>query len=612
VASARVVRDGTAASPGIVMAPAHVILWERPRVPHVTIPPERVEAEIARFREAREATRQRIREIQQQTSERLGPIEAQIFEPQLMMLDDSELVHDVEAYIGENRISAARALELRMLEFQSEWRQSGHPMVMDRLNDLVDIETRMVRYLLGVGDPDGVLDGIDRPVILVGRDFTPSLTVQLDPTRVVGLATDAGTRTSHSAILARALGIPAVVGLGDLAASIEDGAELILDGRVGRVIASPTEDERTMYRARDVRVREWEQELVLLAHLDSLTPDRQPVLLRANIDMPGEATTAREHGAQGVGLFRTEFLVVGQRSMPDEEDQYRAYSEVAKAFKDQAVLIRTYDLGGDKFPLFLNMPVEENPYLGWRAIRVCLDMPELFRTQLRALLRATVHGDIRIMLPLISDLEELRQTRRMLEEEEDRLTADGIAFNPGYKLGVMIETPAAALIAPELARHADFFSIGTNDLTQYVLAVDRNNARLASRFTSFHPAVLRLLDRTVAVGRKAGLEVSVCGELAASPLGVYMLVGLGITALSVSPSSLPEIKKVVRSVPAADARACVSEALEAPDSASVTRILEEGISQWLDLSLFSGRWSASAAGERPGGHPGESPGGSPG
>jgi phosphoenolpyruvate-protein phosphotransferase (PTS system enzyme I) len=592
--SVRSVRDGTAASPGIVMGPAHLVEWERPRVPHQTIAVEDVEAEIGRFREARDATRRRIEEIQKQTADRLGHVEAQIFEPQLMMLEDADLVGDVEAYIGENRISAARALELRMLEFQSEWRQMGHPMVMDRLNDLLDIETRMVRYLLGAGDPDRVLNGIKRPVILVGRDLTPSLTVQLDPARVLGLATYAGTRTSHSAILARALGIPAVVGLGDMTGEVEDGDELVLDGRVGRLIVLPTEEERRVYRARDVRVREWEQELVLLAHLESMTPDRQPVLLRANIDLPGEGVTAREHGAQGIGLFRTEFLVVGRRSLPEEESQYQAYREVAETFRNQAVLIRTYDLGGDKFPQFLHMPAEENPYLGWRAIRVCLDMPELFRTQLRALLRATVHGDIRIMLPMIMDVDELKRTRRMLEEEEHRLSEEGIPFNPGYKLGVMIETPAAALTASELARYADFFSIGTNDLTQYVLAIDRNNAKLASRFTSFHPAVLRLLSRTAGAGREAGLEVSVCGELAASPLGVYLLIGLGITALSVGPSSLPEIKKVVRSVPAADARAYVSRALEAPDTATVTAILEEGISQWLDLSLFSGRWSLSA------------------
>ncbi|HSH44231.1 MAG TPA: phosphoenolpyruvate-utilizing N-terminal domain-containing protein, partial [Longimicrobiales bacterium] len=346
----RLIRDGTPASPGIVIGPAHVLELERPRITHQSVDPEEVSAEVERFHAARDATAARIREIQTETAERLGEVEAQIFEPQLMMLEDADLVRDVEAYIRENHISAARALELRMLEFQSEWRQTGHPMVMDRLNDLVDIEARMARHLLGVGDPDDILHGIQEPVILVGRDLTPSITVQLDPERVMGLAMDAGTRTSHSAILARALGIPAVVGLGDFSTQVGSGDTLVLDGRVGRVILHPSRRERDLYRDRDIQVREWEQELVLLAHLDPVTPDHHPVQLRANIDLPGEAVTAREHGAQGIGLFRTEFLVVGRRSLPEEETQYQAYREVAEAFPNQAVLIRTFDLGGDKFP----------------------------------------------------------------------------------------------------------------------------------------------------------------------------------------------------------------------------------------------------------------------
>ncbi len=591
----RLIRDGTPACPGIVIGPAHRVVWERTHVPHETIPKDRVDAEIERFREAREATRRRIREIQEETGQRLGRVEAQIFDPQLMMIDDADLIDDVEAYIAENRLSAARALQLRMLEFQAAWRETGHPMVMDRVNDLVDVEARMVRHLLGIDDMEDVLDGITDSVILVGPELTPSITVQLDPERVLGIATDAGTRTSHSAILARSLGIPAVVGLGDLSRSVEDGTALILDGRAGRVIANPTEHERQVYEQRGERSREWEEQLMQSAHLKPVTPDHQDVVLRANIDLPGEAEKAREHGAQGVGLFRTEFLVVGRQSMPEEESQYEAYRQVAEAFPHQAVVIRTFDLGGDKFPLFLNMPAEENPYLGWRAIRVCLDRPELFRTHLRAMLRATVHGDIRIMMPLVNDLGELKAARQILEEEEDRLHEEGIPFNPGYKVGVMIETPAAALVAKELAPYADFFSIGSNDLTQYTLAVDRNNARLASRFTPFHPAVIELMRRTAEAGREAGLEVSVCGELAANPLGVYLLLGLGISVLSVAPSALPEIKTVIRSVPAADARSRVDAVLEAPDAETVRKQLTEGLSQWLDLSMFSGRWNLSAS-----------------
>ncbi|MFW5946945.1 MAG: phosphoenolpyruvate--protein phosphotransferase [Gemmatimonadota bacterium] len=589
----RQVRDGTPACPGIVMGPAHRVLWSRSRVPHETISADRIDEEIERFRQARAATRRTIEAIQAETAERLGSIEAQIFEPQLMMVDDAELIRDVEAYIRNNRISAARALELRMLEFQSDWRATGHPTVMDRLNDLVDVETRMIRQLQGEDGPDSVLDGMEDQVILVGKELTPSITVQLDPEKVLGIATDAGTRTSHSAILARALGIPAVVGLGDLSALIEDGDELILDGRAGRVIVNPTDDERRLYEERGVVSREWQEELAHLSHMEAVTPDRQAVVLRANIDLPGEAEKAREFGAQGIGLFRTEFLVIGRQAMPEEEVQYRAFREVARVFPHQAVVIRTFDLGGDKFPAFLDIPPEENPYLGWRAIRVCLDRPELFRAHLRAMLRATVHGDIRIMLPLVNDLEELRATRRILEEEENRLNAEGIAFNPGYKLGVMVETPAAALVAHELAPHADFFSIGTNDLTQYTLAVDRNNARLASRYTPFHPGVIKLIAETVEAGREGGLEVSVCGELAANPLGVYLLIGLGVSVISVASAALPEVKKVIRSVPAADARERVEAVMEAPDAESVRRALARGLSEWLDLAMFSGRWNLS-------------------
>jgi phosphotransferase system enzyme I (PtsI) len=279
--------------------------------------------------------------------------------------------------------------------------------------------------------------------------------------------------------------------------------------------------------------------------------------------------------------------------MPGEEEQYEAYRSVAESFPQGAVFIRTFDLGGDKFPMFLHMPKEENPFLGWRAIRVCLDEPELFRTQLRAILRATAHGDVRLMLPLVNDIDEVRQVRALLEEEEKNLTAAGIPFNPGYKLGVMIETPAAALDAAELARSSDFFSIGTNDLVQYTLAVDRTNTRLAKLYNPFHPAVVRQLHQVARVGRAAGIEVSVCGEMASHPLAAFLLIGLDITVLSMAWPSLPEIKKLVRDVRIEDARRAARKALAADTSRDVTRCLQEGIGDSVDLEAFSGRWSLS-------------------
>jgi phosphotransferase system enzyme I (PtsI) len=592
----RQVRDGIPAAPGIVIGPAYVVRWEPPRVPHVTVPQEDVEEEVARFTEARSWAQDRIRDIQRHTEVRLGPVEAQIFEPQILMLEDVDLVAGTEAYIRENHLSAARAFELRMLEYQSQWSRSGHPMILDRLNDLLDIQVRVVRRLLGLADPDFSLSEAPERVIIVAHDLTPTITVQLDPDSILGVATDAGTRTSHSAILARSLNLPSVVSLGDLSSRVEPGQRLILDGRMGRVIVDPSDHEVELYQERDKKLREWEQELLLLAHLDAVTPDHQELQLRANIDLPSEARSARDHGARGIGLYRTEFFVVGRTTPPQEEEQYRCYREVAEVFPEDAVFIRTFDLGGDKFPLFLNMPQEENPFLGWRAIRVCLDTPDLFRAQLRALLRASAHGDVRIMLPLINDVSEVQRTRQMLEDEEQSLRAEGLAFNAGYKVGIMIETPAAALTAPELARYSDFFSIGTNDLVQYTLAVDRGNARLAPLYTPFHPSVIRLIQRTAQAGRDAGIEVSVCGEMASNPLGVYLLLGLGITALSVAPSSLPEIKKVVRTVPASDAREVVTEALRAATPQEVVGVLTRGISRWLDLTLFAGRWNLSEGG----------------
>lgn len=591
-----IVRDGIPASPGIVIGPAFVLRWEIPSVSTATVAEEAVARELERFADARDWAKARIREIQRDTAERLGDVEAQIFEPQLLMLDDPALVDPTIAYIRNNRFSAARAFELRMLEFQSSWSRSGHPMITDRLNDLLDLELRVMRRLLDIPDPDFNLGDAHERVILVARDLTPTITVQLDHTAILGIATDAGTRTSHSAILARSLNLPAVVSLGELSQIISPGQELILDGRVGRVIVDPTEADKKLYSDRDVKIQEWEEELDRLAYLDSVTPDRQPILLRANIDLPSESENAQLHGAQGIGLFRTEFLVVGRSALPEEEEQYRHYQHVAESFPDDAVFIRTFDLGGDKFPLFLHMPTEENPFLGWRAIRVCLDTPELFRPQLRALLRATAHGDVRIMLPLVNEVDEILQTRALINELTDELAAEGHPYNPGYKLGVMVETPAAALTAHELARHCDFFSIGTNDLVQYALAVDRGNARLAPRYTPFHPAVLRLIEATARAGRAAGIEVSVCGELAGNPLGMFMLLGLGITAVSVGPASLGEIKKVIRTVPVSGARECVSEALHAPGPEEVVAILSRGLEQWLDLSLFSGRWNLSPVG----------------
>lgn len=584
--------DGSPASEGIASGKVFLLEWGVPMVPHKSISDGEVEVELARFHDAREWAVERLTEIKAQTEERLGLVEARIFDPQILMLEDPEVVDGTMRYIRENRLSAQRAFELRMLELRSMWSRTSHPMVLDRLNDLEDLMIRVLHRLLGNNDPTDLAD-VGHGVIVVASNLTPSLTVQLDLERIRGIATDHGTRTSHWAMLARSARIPAVVGLGRATEVAKEGHEAIVDGRIGRLVLDPEGHERTSFQQRRKKLSDWEEEIGVIAAMDSVTKDGQYVELRANLDLPGEADDARDHGAVGVGLYRTEFLVVGRNSMPDEEEQFEAYRSVAAAFSGGAVYIRTFDLGGDKFPMFLHMPQEENPFLGWRAIRVCLDEPELFRTQLRAILRATVHGDVRLMLPLVNDVEEIRRVRELLEEEAAGLTKAGIPYNAGFKLGVMIETPAAALDAAELARYSDFFSIGTNDLVQYTLAVDRTNTRLAKLYNPFHPSVVRQLHQVARVGRAAGIEVSVCGEMASTPLGAFLLMGLDITALSMAWPSLPEIKKLVRDVRMEDARMAARESLTAATSQDVIDCLVRGLGDSVDLSVFSGRWSLS-------------------
>jgi len=582
--------DGSPASEGMASGKVFHLEWGVPIVPHRSISDDDVGREVERFHEARSWASDRLGEIKALTEERLGLVEARIFDPQLLMLEDPEVVDGTVRYIGENRLSAERAFELRMLELRAMWSRTSHPMVLDRLNDLEDLMVRVLQRLLGKNDPTDLAE-LSEGVIIVASNLTPSLAVQLDLDNVLGIATDRGTRTAHWVMLARALEIPAVVGLGDISTVAEEGQSAILDGRIGRIVLDPGEKERGSYDARFRRISEWEDEIGIVAALEPVTLDGQHVELRVNLDLPGDAAQSIAHGAQGVGLFRTEFLVVGRNTMPGEEEQYQSYRAAAEAFPNGAVYIRTFDLGGDKFPMFLHMPQEENPFLGWRAIRVCLDEPELFRTQLRALLRATAHGDVRLMIPLVNDVEEIRQVRALLEEEAAKLSRDGIAYNAGYKVGVMIETPAAALDAAELARYSDFFSIGTNDLVQYTLAVDRTNTRLAKLYNPFHPSVVRLLHQVARVGRAAGIEVSVCGEMAANPLGAFLMLGLDITALSMAWPSLPEIKKVVRDIRIEDARTAARKALAAPTSRDVIACLAEGIGGAVDLEAFSGRWS---------------------
>ena len=553
--------QGIPASPGIVVGIVHLLRWEVPDVRHRIIADENVHDEIARLHEAIARAKERLRHLRNRVEQSAGIEEAAIFDVQLSILSDRELTRGVEELVRQN-IAAEKAFDLVMLEWRTRFARHSSPMLREKVGDLTDVHIRVLSLLLGLPDHDPVDLPPDANAILVTHDLTPSLTVQLEKHSIVAIATDAGTRTSHVAILARSLGLPAIVGLRTASTELRGGERVVLDGSTGMLAINPTDEEIVAYQERQREEEIAEAALSELGALEAITLDGVRVTLRANVDIPEEAEAAARSGAEGVGLMRTEFLVVGRASMPDEDEQYRAYRRVMEAFTGWPVVIRTFDIGGDKLPIG-GFPTEANPFLGWRAIRMCLDQPEMFKTQLRALLRAAVHGDLRIMLPLIVSLDEVLASRKLLEEAAAELTERGVAFRADVPLGVMIETPAAAVASDTLTRDVDFFSIGTNDLVQYTLAVDRGNANLAPRFTPLHPAVLRLIKRTVEVAELGDIDVAVCGEMASQPLMAFALLGLGVRQMSVAPRSVPLVKRIVRSVTAAHAKLAASAALRA-------------------------------------------------
>jgi phosphotransferase system enzyme I (PtsI) len=581
---------GIPASPGIAVGPVHLLRWEIPEIRHRIIPDDAIPAELARLHNAIERAQERLRQIRDRVERSTGPQEAAIFDVQRSILDDNDLIRAVEALIRQN-LAAEKAFEIVMFEWGQKFSRAAHPMLREKVGDLKDVEIRVLLLLLDLPDHDPVDLPKGANAILVTYDLTPSLTVQLDRESIAGIATDAGTRTSHVAILARSLGLPAIVGLRIATQELTGRETAILDGSTGMLAINPSAQDIETYRERARQEQIAEEELRQLSTLPSETTDGVRIILRANVDLPEEAELAATSGAEGVGLMRTEFLVVGRATMPDEEEQYRSYTRVVKAFGGRPVVIRTFDIGGDKLPTG-GFPTEANPFLGWRAIRMCLDQPEMFGTQLRALLRAAVHGDVRIMLPLVVTVDEVRAARDLLDQAARDLEARGVEYRRDIPLGVMIETPAAAVVADTFAKDVAFFSIGTNDLVQYTLAVDRGNANLASRFTPLHPAVLKLIHRTISTAHQHGLDVAVCGEMASQPLMAFALIGLGVRQLSVAPRSVQLVKRIVRSISVAVAEEAAKAAVAAGTAAEAETELRRRLKGALGSEAFLGEGSA--------------------
>ena len=585
--------EGIGASPGRVLGAAWRVDWEVPPVRHRTIAPEEVDREIARFETACAEALARVAELREETTRRLGPFEGKIFESQAVMIEDPLLVEGTVAYIRENFLAAERAFELQMLEHRVRMMDSAHAMVLDRLADLHDVRARVLSRLLDIPDPTLEAGAPETPSIVVAQDIAPSLAVGMDPERIVGIVTGAGSRGSHSVLLARALGIPVIVGVGAGLSEIEDGERLLLDGRTGRLVVRPSQAEEESYHR---SVAQAERRRALLAELalrPTRTVDGVHAVVQANLDQPFETEDAIRLGADGVGLFRSEFLAIGRREIPSEEEQLEAYRTVLEAFPDHEVTLRTFDVGGDKFPLFLAMPPEDNPYLGWRAIRVCLDIPELFRNQLRAAVRASRAGNLRLRLPFVVGVDEIRATRDLLASVYEELGE--VESGRRLPVGIMIETPAAVETLDLLAPYVDFVSLGTNDLTQYVLAADRGNARVADVYDPLHPALVRQYGRVERECARHGLDLSVCGELAADPVGVAVLLGLGYRKFSVSLAALPEIRELIRHLSVRDLEALCHRHDRCENGAQIRAIVEAYFEESGALAVGGGPAPADGA-----------------
>ncbi|WP_041694862.1 phosphoenolpyruvate--protein phosphotransferase [Alicyclobacillus acidocaldarius] len=561
---------GVAASDGVAVAKAWLVAPREPSVERAEIADP--QAEWARVERAIAAAKEELAALRQTALEKLGEAKAQLFVAHAQMLDDPELTGQIRQAIEAERVNAEWAVKTVIDTLVGLFDALDDEYMRQRAADVRDVGSRLLRHLQG-GDRASLAD-LAEPVVLVARDLAPSDTVQLDPALVRAFVTDIGGRTSHTAIMARSLGIPAVVGLGDITAHVESGQVLAVDGSEGLVVVEPNEEELARFSAQVERQQGERSRLAALRDAESVTPDGRRVEIAGNIGTPAEVEQVLAQGGEGIGLFRSEFLYMNRETAPTEEEQFAAYKEVAEAMAGRPVIVRTLDVGGDKGIPYLGLPHEDNPFLGYRAIRVCLDQRELFAAQLRAILRASHYGKLRVMFPMIATVEEVRAAKRELEAAKQALREEGVPFDEDIEVGIMIEIPAAAVMADRLAREVDFFSIGTNDLVQYTLACDRLNERISHLYQPLNPSVLRLVKMVIDGAHAEGKWVGMCGELAGDPRATAILLGLGLDEFSMSAGSILKVRDVVRNTRYEDAKALAAQALEADTEADVLKLVE--------------------------------------
>ena len=551
---------GIAVSAGICRGKILVLHRARHIIARRGLADHQVTEEVGRFEKALVQTRQQILEIQDKVLKTLSAKEADIFEAHLLMLEDQVLVDEVIRMIRDQKVNADFAFHTVAERYVTALVAANDEYLRERANDMRDLLSRVLDNLLEVRD-EFDLRHLAEPCILVSHDLSPSTTAQLDKKFVLGFATDIGGQTSHTAIMARSLGIPAAVGLQTVSQELESGDYALLDGYNGTIIVNPTDQTLFEYGQLAKIKASLEEKLREIRQQPAVTLDGKFIHLSANIEDQQDIEAVLTHGAEGVGLFRTEYLFISRESLPTEEEQYQSYRKVAAALKPNPVIIRTLDLGGDKFASHLQLAQEVNPFLGWRAIRFCLAQPELFRAQLRAILRASAEGNVKMMYPMISGLDELSRANALVDQCRAELRAEGLPFDEKMEIGAMIEIPSAALIADALASRVKFFSIGSNDLIQYTLAADRTNEKVSHLYEPTHPAIIRLIKMTVEAAHQHGIWVGVCGEIAGDPVLAPLLIGLGVDELSAAPPVVAQVKYIVRRLRLTEAQALAEFAL---------------------------------------------------
>ncbi|WP_314285113.1 phosphoenolpyruvate-protein phosphotransferase PtsI [Haemophilus sputorum] len=564
---------GIAASPGVVFGKA-LVLKEEPIVLNTQkISADQIDAEVAKFYAGREKTAAQLNSIHEKALRTLGAEKAAIFEGHLMILEDEELEEEILAYLKEN-LSTADVATNKIIDQQvAVLSEIDDEYLKERAGDIRDIGNRLLRNILGMHIVD--LGDIQEESILVAYDLTPSETAQLNLDKVLGFITDIGGRTSHTSIMARSLELPAIVGTNDITAHVKTGDLVILDAISNQIHINPSETEIAAFKAQQEKLAAEKAELAKLKELPAETLDGHRIEVAGNIGTIRDVDGVLRNGGESVGLYRTEFLFMDRASLPGEEEQFEAYKEIVEAMEGKQVVLRTMDIGGDKELPYLDLPKEMNPFLGWRAVRIGLTRREILDTQLRAVLRASAFGKLAVMFPMIISVEEIRELKSIVAELKAQLRAEGHAFDENLQLGVMVETPSAAVNARHLAKEVDFFSIGTNDLTQYTLAVDRGNEIIAHLYNPLTPSVLNLIKQVIDASHAEGKWTGMCGELAGDVRATALLLGMGLDEFSMSAISVPHVKKLARSISYADAKALADEALAQPTAADIERLVND-------------------------------------